>query len=103
MKNKIAIKVGDTVEYPYISGVARVKVLKVKPDGKLILETRKPLGLCKNVCVLPHRVKKVSADQKIGKISSKKVSKIDGFLAYQMFKAQNQLGAEYEGSPRLPA
>ena len=96
-KKDMTLKAGDTVEYKYVSGTAHVKVLLVKPDGKLILETRKPLGLCKNVCVLPHRVKKINPVLKTKKIVSKKKPEIDGFLAYQMFKARNQFGAEYEG------
>ena len=75
MKTKIKIKAGDTVEYTCICGVIHVKVKAVKSDGKLILNTRAKnkliktssgrhkngdlISLLKNVCVLPHRVKKV--------------------------------------------
>jgi hypothetical protein len=70
MENKDLIKEGDTVEYRCISGLIHVKVLKVKKDGKLILNTRavnnllKPdsigketVSLSKNVCVLSTRVR----------------------------------------------
>lgn len=68
------IKQGDMVEYLSVAGLIHVKVLKVKPDGKLILDTRSKnklqkatgwrkkgdfVSLSKNVCVMPHRVKKV--------------------------------------------
>ena len=74
MKTKGKIKVGDIVEYNCIVGVIHVKVKRVKPDGKLILNTRDKnkliksssrhqkgdfVSLSKNVCVMPHRVKKV--------------------------------------------
>lgn len=52
---KQKIEVGSTVEYRSVSGKKRVPVLEVKEDGNLILDTKK-LGLCKNVCVKPHRV-----------------------------------------------
>ena len=58
------IKEGDSVEYIQV-GKRKIitKVLKVKPDGNLILDTKigrgKPGTLCKNVCIKPHRVKKV--------------------------------------------
>jgi hypothetical protein len=53
-----SIKIGDFVEYTHIGNVKIVvEVLKVKGDGKLILNTRATTDLCKNVCVLPHRVK----------------------------------------------
>lgn len=73
MDNSI-IKVGDTVEYLSVVGYLHVKVLKIKPDGKLILDTRSDnklvkstsrykdgdmIDLSKNVCVMPHRVKKL--------------------------------------------
>ncbi len=64
---------GDTVEYTCVSGKIHVKVLKIKPDGKLILDTRsenrllKPdengkttVKLIKNVSVLASRVNKVN-------------------------------------------
>lgn len=72
MKKQIDIKVGDTVEYTCVAGVIHVEVLKVKSDGNLILHTRKTnklvkakrqgdqsVSLSKNVCVLPHRVRKI--------------------------------------------
>ena len=57
-------KEGDPVEYIQVGNKKIItKVLKVKPDGKLILDTKKgpgkPESLIKNVCVKPHRVKKV--------------------------------------------
>lgn len=66
-------KAGDTVMYTCVSGAIHPKVLIVKPDGNLILETRdkylpifvkglktkKTTNLSKNVCVKPHRVKKL--------------------------------------------
>lgn len=52
------IKEGDFVEYTHVGNKKIVvKVLKVKEDGKLILNTRETTSLIKNVCVLPHRVK----------------------------------------------
>lgn len=72
IENKENIIAGDTVEYKCVGGLIHVKVLKIKSDGKLILDTRKEhiilnskkndketVNLIKNVCVLPHRVKKV--------------------------------------------
>jgi hypothetical protein len=57
-KSQHLIKVGDIVEYTYTgNNKINVEVLKVKANGKLILNTRKTTGLIKNVCVLPHRVK----------------------------------------------
>lgn len=58
------IKEGDSVEYIQVGNQKIItKVLKVKPDGNLILDTKKgpgkPGSLIKNVCVKPHRVKKV--------------------------------------------
>ncbi len=66
------IKPGDVVEYLCVAGVIHVKVLKVKPNGKLILETRirnklvkphrlgaKSVALSKNVSVLSNRVVKL--------------------------------------------
>ncbi len=68
------IKEGDTVEYLSVAGLIHVEVLKVKPNGKIILDTRSKnklqkangwrkegdlVSLSKNVCVMPHRVKKV--------------------------------------------
>jgi hypothetical protein len=57
-------KEGDLVEYTQVGNKKIITtVLKVKPDGNLILDTKKgsgkPGNLCKNVCVKPHRVKKV--------------------------------------------
>lgn len=71
-KNNI-ISAGDTVEYTCVGGVVHPKVLRVKSDGKLILETRRKelpvylrgvkteetVNLSKNVCVMVHRVKKI--------------------------------------------
>lgn len=54
IENKI--EKGSTVEYLSVSGKKITTVLEIKKDGKLILDTRK-MGLCKNVCILPHRVK----------------------------------------------
>jgi hypothetical protein len=67
-----SIRIGDTVAYNCVCGTIYVIVLSIKQDGKLILNTRKkhkllkPLkngqeyvSLIKNVCVLPHRVKKI--------------------------------------------
>ncbi|MFA7192178.1 MAG: hypothetical protein WC089_02670 [Candidatus Paceibacterota bacterium] len=67
---KEIIKAGDIVEYLCICGLIHVKVLEVKKDGKLILNTRavnnllKPdsrgnttVSLSKNVCVKRSRVK----------------------------------------------
>lgn len=52
------IKEGDFVQYTHIGNeTIVVKVLKVKENGKLILNTRETTKLIKNVCVLPHRVK----------------------------------------------
>lgn len=75
MKKGKKIEAGDTVEYTCISGVIHPRVLRVKPDGKLILNTREEqklikstskvrktgslISLSKNVCVLPTRVKKL--------------------------------------------
>lgn len=68
------IKKGDMVEYLSVAGLIHVEVLKVKPDGKLILDTRSKnklqkdngrrkkgdlVDLSKNVCVMSHRVKKI--------------------------------------------
>jgi hypothetical protein len=36
--------------------------------------------------------------KRVNKKSSAKKPVVDGFLAYQMHKAQNRIGAEYEGS-----
>lgn len=52
------IKAGDTVEYFSISKMRKAKVLKVKENGDIILDTKKQ-GLCKNVCVKAHRVKRI--------------------------------------------
>jgi hypothetical protein len=54
MYNK-KIKAGDTVRYLSVIGIIDVRVLRVKSDGNLILDTR-PLGLNKNVCVKQKRV-----------------------------------------------
>lgn len=77
MKTKTTFKIGDTVEYTSMSTTIHTKILKIKEDGKLILDTangsksrviksdngRYKKGqiydLCKNVCVWPHRVKKI--------------------------------------------
>lgn len=50
------IKPGDLVEYQSLSKKRKAKVLIVKKNGDLILDTRKQ-GLIKNVCVKPTRVK----------------------------------------------
>ncbi|MEN9338567.1 MAG: hypothetical protein RI945_292 [Candidatus Parcubacteria bacterium] len=56
---EVKIKEGEFVYYSILGRKkVKVKVLKIKPDGKLILATRQ-LGLIKNVCVKPHRVTKV--------------------------------------------
>lgn len=55
---KVKIKVGDLVEWFSVSKIKKAKVLKVKENGDLILDSRK-LGLIKNVCVKQHRVKLV--------------------------------------------
>lgn len=68
MKSKI--KVGSTVEYRSVSGKKKVKVLEIKKNGSLILETKK-LGLCKNVSILPHRVKIVDSSTKKPKVKKK--------------------------------
>lgn len=71
--NNNTVKAGDTVVYTCVSGVIHPKVLIVKPDGNLILETRykhlpifvgglqtkKTAYLSKNVCVKSHRVEKI--------------------------------------------
>ena len=62
------IKKGDMVEYLSVAGLIHVEVLKVKPDGKLILDTRSKNKLqkdngrrkkgdlvdCQKMCVLCH-------------------------------------------------
>lgn len=50
------IKVGSTVEYFQVSKKVQTKVLKIKENTDLILDTRS-MGLCKNVCVKQSRVK----------------------------------------------
>ncbi len=51
------IKVGSTVEYLSVGGRRKVKVLRIKPNSDLILQTAWPIGrLCKNVCVKQSRV-----------------------------------------------
>lgn len=52
------IKVGDPARYFQIIKMVDTKVLKVKENGDLILDTRS-MGLCKNVCVKKHRVTKI--------------------------------------------
>lgn len=67
---KQKFKAGDMVEYTCVGGTIKVKVLKVKADKNLILETgggkelkaagrKHTFRLIKNVCVKPHRVKKI--------------------------------------------
>lgn len=58
-KEPLEVKIieGEFVYYSILGRKrVKVKVLKIKPNGKLILETKK-LGLIKNVCVKPGRVK----------------------------------------------
>jgi len=52
------LKVGDIVEWHSISKKRKAAILKIKPNGDLILDSRK-LGLCKNVCIKSHRVTKL--------------------------------------------
>lgn len=54
-----AITNGSIVEYKCVKGKVIVEVIEIKDNGKLILATRK-LGLIKNVCVEPHRVKLIT-------------------------------------------
>jgi len=74
---KAKLKVGSTVEYTSMGTTIHAKILKIKSDGKLILDTAHGCRnkiiktnhpyfekggryeLIKNVCVMPNRVKKI--------------------------------------------
>lgn len=62
-KKKIKLKIGNLVIYSQLGKKIKTTVLKVKPNGDLILNTKRGKNnegtLCKNVCVKPHRVTKV--------------------------------------------